>query len=231
MTTRRERLRQATIEEIKTIAWDMLKQNQTVTIHQITRQMGMTAPAFYTYFKNRDALMTQLVKDSLDSFHQALTAPFKKQEARDVGLKIKTTFKRYRAWAIENPNAFSLFAGRPVEAFESEDVSILATRGYRLFFDLFEEADRAGVINCPLPMNFSSDYETQLACLKKDLTLNLDIALIHQVIHIIGLVHGLISMELSQRFNSMVEDVDILFDAQLESGLSGIGVRVPSGFV
>ncbi len=226
MITRRERLRQATIEEIKTIAWEMLKQNQTVTIHQITREMGMTAPAFYTYFKNREALMTELVKDSLDSFHQALTAPFKKQTQKDIGLKIKTTFIRYRAWAIENPNAFSLFAGRPVTGFASGEnpVSILATRGYRVFFDLFEEADKAGVIRLPDAGHLSTDYTTILDRIKKELKMDLNPALIHQAIHIISLVHGIISLELSQRFNSMVEDGDVLFDAQLVSALFGIGL-------
>ena len=220
MTTRRERLRQATIEEIKTIAWEMLKQNQTITINQITREMGMTAPAFYTYFKNREALMTELVKDSLDSFHNALTAPFKKQGTKDIGQKIKTTFIRYRAWAIDNPNAFSLFAGRPVAGFDSgfapdsasedDPMSILATRGYILFFDLFEKADKAGVIRLSDTDHFSTDYTTLLDRIKNDLNLDIDLALIHQVIHIIGLVHGIISLELSQRFNSMVTDGDIL---------------------
>ncbi|MCG8633385.1 MAG: TetR/AcrR family transcriptional regulator [Desulfobacterales bacterium] len=223
MITRREKLRQDTIREIKTIAWDMLKQNRPVTIHEITRQMGMTAPAFYTYFKNRDALMTGLVKDSLDSFHNALTAPFNTQEARDTGLKIKTTFTRYRAWAIDNPNAFSLFAGREVEGFGSGDITILASRGYRVFFDLFKEADRAGMVSLSSGLNFSSDYETQLEGIKKELDTDLDIALIHQVIHIVSLVHGLISLELSGRFNTMVTDGKILFEAQLESVLSGFG--------
>ncbi len=226
MTTRRERLRQATIEEIKAIAWDMLRQNRTITIHQITREMGMTAPAFYTYFKNRDALMTELVKDSLDSFHKALTAPLNKQTQNDVGLKIKTTFIRYRAWAIENPNAFSLFAGRPVAGFTSGEnpVSILATRGYRLFFDLFKEADKAGVIRLPDTGHLSTDYTTILDRIKNELKLDINPALIHQAIQNISLVHGLISLELSQRFNSMVEDGDALFDAQLVSALSAIGL-------
>ncbi|MCG8618231.1 MAG: TetR/AcrR family transcriptional regulator [Desulfobacterales bacterium] len=224
MTTRREKLRQATVEEIKSLAWDLLGQNQTVTIHSITRQMGMTAPAFYTYFKNREALMAELVRDALEAFYTALTAPFSRKEKQDISTVIFTTFVRYRQWAVTNPSAFSLFTGQPVSGLsaDSRAEAELAERGYKLFFDLFERAEQEGVLILT-EADFSSDYLKMLTAVKERLKLSADINLIHMVIQVTGLVHGMISMELSRRFDGLIENPELLFSSQLSDVLKRAG--------
>jgi len=225
MTTRREKLRQATVEEIKSIAWDLLGQNQTVTIHSITRQMGMTAPAFYTYFKNREALMAQLVEDALDAFYSALTAPFSSKEKKNTATIIFTTFIRYRQWAVANPSAFSLFAGQPVSGLGTDNgaQAELADRGYKLFFNLFDRAEKAGGLILP-KADFPTDYSKMLAAVKERLALDAGVDLIHHVIQVTGLVHGLISMELSHRFTGMIENPELLFASQLSDILGRTGL-------
>jgi AcrR family transcriptional regulator len=49
---RRERVRQATVEEIKAVARAQMAAEGTagVTLRAIAREMGMTAPALYRYF-------------------------------------------------------------------------------------------------------------------------------------------------------------------------------------
>lgn len=220
MITRRQKLRQATIDEIKTIAWDMLKQNKPVTINHITREMGMTAPAFYSYFKNRDALMAELVIDSLNSFHRALADS--QNTSSDIPQQIKDIFMGYRHWAITNPNAFGLFAGRSVFGFNSGDheVSSMAIRGYKIFFRLFDQAYTNKLITIPDSKHFAKTYWDQLNQIKIKLDIDTCAGVIHQVIQITGLVHGLISLELSNRFINIMEGGDVLFENQLTSALS-----------
>ncbi len=226
MITRRQKLRQATIDEIKTIAWDMLKQNKPVTINHITREMGMTAPAFYSYFKNRDALMADLVIDALNSFQKALVD--KADTGSDIPGQIKDIFMGYRRWAITNPNAFGLFAGRSVSGFDPglHEVSSLAAQGYGIFFKLFNQAYTNKLISIPDSKSFPNTYWDQLNQIKRKLGIDTLPGVIHQVIQIIGLVHGLISLELSGRFIYLVKEGDVLFETQLISALSLMGLKI-----
>lgn len=229
MTTRREKLRHATVEEIKSIAWEMIQGNIPVTIHSITRQMGMTAPAFYTYFKSREALMAELVRDSLDQFHRALTAPFPPESSRDITGIIFTTFIRYRRWAVRHPSAFSMFAGRPVPGIPQNHgrAAFPAEQGHRLFFELFEQARCRGHLQIPestkVLNNAPPGYAAMLASVKEALNLDAGPEVIHRVIQVVGLVHGLISMELSDRFSEMVEDGELMFTIQVSEALERAG--------
>jgi len=57
--TRRERLRTATVAEIKDLARRLLKAGgpQSISLRAIARDMGMTAPAIYRYFPSLDQLV------------------------------------------------------------------------------------------------------------------------------------------------------------------------------
>jgi len=223
MITRREKLRHATIDEIKSIAWKTLKENQPVTIQRITREMGMTAPAFYTYFKNRDDLMEQLVCDALDSFYLALNTPDKK---KNTGLR--ELFIRYREWAIAHPYAFSLFAGTPVFGFDAEGYPEKAVRIYRLILNFFRKADQKDLIAPEIKKqdikNLDPAYVDELTSIRDQIYPDLDISLLHCAITLIIQAHGSISMELSARFNTMVTDWKIIYRAQIDAALKGMGL-------
>src|SRR5215510_16201657 len=64
--TRRERVRAATIEEIKATALRLMHDQGSADLRfsDIAREMGMTAPALYRYFSDRDALLSALVADA-----------------------------------------------------------------------------------------------------------------------------------------------------------------------
>src|SRR5680860_1815943 len=66
--TRRERVRAATIDEIKETALRLMHSTGTTDLKfsEIARAMGLTAPALYRYFADSDALLTELVVDAFD---------------------------------------------------------------------------------------------------------------------------------------------------------------------
>src|SRR5690349_1084219 len=73
--TRRERVRAATVEEIKQTARRLLVEQgpQSVTLRAIAREMGMTAPGLYRYFPNHEELIAAVVADVYDSAAAHLT--------------------------------------------------------------------------------------------------------------------------------------------------------------
>ena len=223
MMTRREKLRQEAIGEIKGIAWDLLKNKQPVTIQQIAKSMGMTPPAFYTYFSSREALMAELVVDALTTFHGTLSAPFP-DTPQSIGANIQTLFVRYRSWAVMHPNAFSLFAGNPVFGFESDQVPEMANEVYRFILERFIEADQAGLIKKFKAEYFTADYAGILARIRDRIHPEADLSVVHHVIRMVSQVHGLISMELSNRFTLYIGDWDTFFQGHLHTALAEIGI-------
>ena len=74
--TRRERLRTATVAEIKDLARRLLVAGgpQAISLRAIARDMGMTAPAIYRYFPSLDALVKELAEDLYDELREAVEA-------------------------------------------------------------------------------------------------------------------------------------------------------------
>ena len=74
--TRRERARAATIDEIKHTALDLMREQRTTDVRftDIARVMGMTPPALYRYFADRDELLTVLIADAYGQLGAGIAA-------------------------------------------------------------------------------------------------------------------------------------------------------------
>ena len=74
--TRRERLRTATVAEIKDLARRLLVTGgpTAISLRAIAREMGMTAPAIYRYFPSLDALVVELTEDLYDELRESIEA-------------------------------------------------------------------------------------------------------------------------------------------------------------
>jgi len=78
--TRRSRVRDATVAEIKATARTLLVAEgpEALTLRAIARAMGMTAPALYRYFDSHEALVGACCMDLLDEITETL------ERARDA---------------------------------------------------------------------------------------------------------------------------------------------------
>src|ERR671924_528161 len=74
--TRREHRHQSTRDEIMEVARKHIADEgaAALSLREIARQMRMTAPALYRYFKSRDDLVTALIVTAYDSLADALEA-------------------------------------------------------------------------------------------------------------------------------------------------------------
>ena len=110
---RRQRRRQATIEEIKATARRQIAEDgaASLSLGAIARVMGMTPPALYRYFENRNALVVALIVEAYDSLGEALEnavadVPQDHHPGRFVAL-----MRSYRRWAVEHPEDYALMYG------------------------------------------------------------------------------------------------------------------------
>lgn len=226
---RRERVRAATINEIKELAADQIskKGNAEISLRAIAKQMGMTAPALYRYFKSRDELITAIVIDSMYAMKKALEDARDKAASDDIAGKIFEVFMAWRNWALANPIPYSLFSGNPLPGYKPpwdklNPISILVSK---VVMDLYIEAWEQGKLSVPPEYkDLPKDYRHQLEALKKNRGYQLPIEVVHLSLYGWGLIHGLISLEAAERWKPLIEDPYQVFRFQVIVELKRFGL-------
>ncbi len=114
--SRRERVRAAAYDEIRTVARRLLAAEGPpgVTLRAIAREMGMTAPALYRYHPSRESLLTDLCATFLDELSDELEAARDHVPATRPGERLVAVSRTFRRWAHVNPAEFALIFGSPI---------------------------------------------------------------------------------------------------------------------
>ena len=115
----RDRFRAQMVDEIKQLALRQLAEGgpQALSVNAIAKDLGVSGPALYRYFANRDALLTELILDG----YADLTAALRSAEPGIPGLA-----DAYRAWATANPHRYRLLFGAPLPGYEAHDERLVA---------------------------------------------------------------------------------------------------------
>jgi AcrR family transcriptional regulator len=152
---RRERARAATIEEIKATALDLMREQHTTDVRftDIARVMGMTPPALYRYFADRDELLTVLITDAYDDLGGRVAHSRDQVAESDIGGRFLAAAQAYRSWARQEPEQFSLILGMPVPGYSAEEegpTTEAAKRAMSQLSVLFVDAAQRGKLDPPL---------------------------------------------------------------------------------
>lgn len=116
---------------VRNVALDQLKQGgpAAVAINAIARELGVSGPALYRYYRNRDALLTALIKDAYDDLAAALAA------AGDLP-------RAYRAWALAQPHRYRLLFAAPLPGYDAHQPELIAAAQRSMDLLLAIEPDR-----------------------------------------------------------------------------------------
>jgi AcrR family transcriptional regulator len=153
--TRRERTRAATIEEIKQTALQLMHAQGTTDLRfsDIAREMGMTAPALYRYFADRDELLTAMIVDAYNDLGEAVATARDSVPVDDPTGRLHAVGQAYRAWASSEPQQFALILGMPVPGYaapEGGPTTEAADRAMAQLKSLFFDAAAQGKLEPPL---------------------------------------------------------------------------------
>ena len=153
--SRRERTRAATIAEIKQTALDLMREQGTTDVRftDIARVMGMTPPALYRYYADRNELLTELITDAYDHLAQALVTAREGQDAEDVAARWVAAATAYRRWAGREPQRFALILGLPVPGYSAPQegpTTQAAKAAMGQLAELFVSAATSGTLRPPL---------------------------------------------------------------------------------
>jgi len=164
--TRRERLRESTLTEIKETAHKQMAENgaAALSLNAIAREMGMSTPALYRYFKNRDALVTELIIEAYQALGDRLEAADKAIESEKYHVRFHAVCQAYRNWAVAYPQAYTLIYGTPIPHYHAprERTVPLAGRIMTIFGTILGEAWQADEITMPASYTQISAHNQQI---------------------------------------------------------------------
>jgi AcrR family transcriptional regulator len=137
--SRRERVRAATVEEIKATARRLLVEQgpQSVTLRAIAREMGMTAPALYRYFPSHEDLLHAVITDIYDELADELEASRDELPDSEPGPRMAAMARCFRRWGVTHPQEFALVFATPLSATLPSPLDKAASRFAEAFIGAF----------------------------------------------------------------------------------------------
>ena len=113
--SKRETIRQITINQIKAIARRQIAESgQTgLSLKSISREIGMSGPALYRYFPNRDQLLLTIVNDAWSELESQIVTNTSEAAQKDCAALISPIIGVYRHWVKSHAAEYELMFSLP----------------------------------------------------------------------------------------------------------------------
>lgn len=205
--TPRERYRAQVREEVKKNAWQQIAAAgaSALSLNAIAKQIGMSGPALYRYFANRDELITELIRDA----YRSLADTFRTRA--DAGADLSDLAHTLRAWALADPQRYFLLYGTPVPGYQApEDTTRLASQIMTVILDACTAEELPATPPSPLQAHLDDhrDWARQHPAPPSAL---------HRALAFWSRLHGVLSLELAGHFTGMGFDPAQLYTAEAEA--------------
>ncbi|PCC45535.1 TetR/AcrR family transcriptional regulator [Brevibacterium aurantiacum] len=213
-STPRQRARLETEAQITRIGNRMLDDDglEGVSLRAIARELGIVSSAIYRYVKNRDELLTILIRDAFtaiaDEVDEALT---RDESVLTVGVTML-------AWSRRHPNRWALIYGTPIPDYQApRDETVLpGTRIMVTLTNLLEKSS-AGQISSELPPSHALDPLREGL---RELGLEPDDQVIVRSVTVWAALVGLIN---ALRFGQFGPGVELVEDELMRGVVSSLG--------
>lgn len=152
--TRRERLREATLQEIAAAARTQLRSAgpQGLTLSAVARDVGMSAPALYRYVDGVDGLLTLLITQGYESLAREAHTALSSVPADDPGGRFVAVAQALRAWARHDVAQYGLIFGSPLPGYAAPvdgPTTRLARNASDALWQVLVDAKDAGLLGEP----------------------------------------------------------------------------------
>lgn len=154
--TRRERMRAMTVQEIRTVARELLVEagHTGLTTRAVARRMRISSPALYRYFASHEELKDTLLAELFDELSEVL-----RNEARRAGdaggsmlVPLVAASRTLRRWALQHPREFEFMLVHPLNDPTGESEQMRARRDFGgVMLSLLADAARPETMPSPRP--------------------------------------------------------------------------------
>jgi len=233
--TRRERVRAATVEEIKATARRLLVAEgpSSVTLRAIAREMGMTAPGLYRYFPSHEDLVRAVVADVYDELADGLVQARDLVPEDDPAGRLIVMSRRFRLWAVNNRSEFSLVFATPLGGVMTEMPSAVDKAGSRfggVFIEAFVKLWKLQPFPIPgddeLPADLFrqlTNYRTFLAGQFGPYTLTIPIGTLLRFLQCWVQLYGMVALEVFDHLHFCLDNPEPAFELQLQGLARSLG--------
>ncbi|GAA4498314.1 TetR/AcrR family transcriptional regulator [Actinoallomurus oryzae] len=232
-TTRRERMRDATLLEIKEVAREHLRAHgpSGISLRGIARDLGMTAPALYRYYASLDDLLTAMIETYTNEICDAMEAARDAMPADDLDGRLVAVTRAFRRWSLDHRPEFAMVFGAPVPGYTEPEEGGVHQAGGRMgaiFFALFFELWRRQPFPVPPDEEITPALRRQLrlfaaACCGEDDDAPLGVIRLFAASWV--RLYGLVAIEVFGHMHFMLEDMEPLFEAELNDLAKTIGLE------
>jgi len=225
---RREKLHEQTREEIKAVARKHMAESGAValSLRAIAAELGMTAPALYRYYANRDALITALILDGFNALADTMEAAGNSLPEGDYVGQLRAVMLSYRAWAMAHPTDYQLIYGNPIPAYHAP-AEITVPAAVRVMIALgtvIERAMQADALKPTTPIVLPTtvhSYIQEMIAREGFPTTPLAIYLTTRAF---CMGHGLVTLEMFEHLGPTIGDPDAMYRYEVEHLLRQMGL-------
>lgn len=227
VTSRRDRLRAATLTEIIDTARRLLvtEGQHGITLRAISREMGMTAPALYRYYDSLDTLVEQLSLTLFDECISHVESAVAGQP--DVTSKLAVACREFRRWSLDHKAEFALMFASPADAARAEPAvqdpkNPLYAAGMRfcaVYLTLFDELWQAHPFPAPPDEDLPADLQAQLAAFKAAIGTPLTLGALQVYLSHWIRLYGSVALEVFGHLGFALTDATSMFEVELRTVL------------
>lgn len=201
----RDRFRAQVRDEVKQVALQQLADGgpQALSLNAIAKALGVSGPALYRYFANRDALLTELIIDAYHDFGAALGDAVTKTR----GDRLRAIVGAYRDWALAEPYRYRLLFGAPLPGYDAQAERLVEAS--QLAMKVVLEVTTG--LGLPAGGRKRADAEL-VAWAERHGYAPVDAPAARAAITAWARMHGLVSLEIEGNFASMGLDPRPLYD-------------------
>lgn len=206
-STPRQRYRAQVREDIKKHAWEQIAAAgaSALSLNAIAKQIGMSGPALYRYFANRDELITELIKDAYRSLADTFRA------RAEAGTDLGDLAHALRRWALDDPQRYFLLYGTPVPGYRApDDTTRIASQIMTVLLDACAAGQSPATRPSPLQTHLDEHRDRAAPHPATPPAL-------HRALTFWTRLHGVLSLELAGHFTGMDFDPAHLYTAEAEA--------------
>jgi AcrR family transcriptional regulator len=220
----RDRFRAQVRDEVKAAALRQLADGgpQAVSVNAIAKELGVSGPALYRYFANREDLLDALVLDAYADLARALEEAVMSHARRARASRLRALAHAYRRWAVGQPHRYRLLFAPPIPGAEAHTPAAVdaAHASMLVLLDVLSDGDDPG---SPLPAPRPPALARQLRAWAHRRGSDVDPAIALLGISFWSRLHGLVGLEIGGSTASMGLDPELLLEHEVTALLSAIG--------
>jgi AcrR family transcriptional regulator len=202
-------------EAIKETAWRQIAEAgaASLSLRAIARELGITAPAIYNYYPDRDALVTALIVDAYNSLADAQEAV----DAGELGGQLSALGLAYRQWAVTYPQRYLLIFGTPIPNYHAPDDVTLpaATRALTPLIGALQALLVAGRLRVERLAAPTPGLESGLLAWSQTAG-GVDPDALYLALAIWSRVHGLVMLEIGNHIPPFLDEPGAVFAREIQ---------------